>query len=108
LKLFRIVKTIEKQIYRLKFLLIYFRIYDIFYIFLLEFYYNRRDRTSIISESIFIENQDEWAIERVLIIKTRRNRSRKYLIRWEDFSSVYDLWQLEKNLSNALDLVKQF
>jgi hypothetical protein len=102
------MEVVGKQIYRLKFPSIYFRIYNVFYIFLLEFYYNRRDRISIIPESIFIEDQNEWAVERILIIKTRRDRSREYLVRWEDFSSIYDLWQLEKNLSNVLDLVKQF
>jgi hypothetical protein len=80
-----------KQIYRLKFFLIYFRIHDIFHISLLKFYYNRRNKISIISEPIFIENQDEWAVERVLVIKMRKNRSREYLVRWKDFSPIYDL-----------------
>jgi hypothetical protein len=78
---FRIVEVIEKQIYRLKFLSTYFRIHDIFYIFLLEFYYNRKNKISIIPESIPIKNQDEWAVERILAIKTRKSRSKEYLIR---------------------------
>jgi hypothetical protein len=45
-------------------------------------------------------------VKRVLIIKMRRDRSRKYLIRWEDFSPVYNLWQLEKDLNNVPNLLK--
>jgi hypothetical protein len=56
LRSFRIVETVGKQIYRLKFLPIYSRIHNIFHIFLLEFYYNRKDRVSTISESISIKN----------------------------------------------------
>jgi hypothetical protein len=83
--------TVEKQICRLKLSSAYFRIYNIFHIFLLESYYNRKDRTSIISESIFIENQNEWAVERILIIRKRKSKSKEYLIRWEGFSSAYNL-----------------
>jgi hypothetical protein len=47
-------------------------------------------------------------VKRILIIKTRRSRSKEYLIRWKNFSPVYDLWQSEENLSNASNLIKQF
>jgi hypothetical protein len=59
LRSFRIMEAVEKQAYRLKFPPIYFRIHDIFHIFLLELYYNRKNRTSTILESISIENQNE-------------------------------------------------
>jgi hypothetical protein len=41
-------------------------------------------------------------------MKTRKGRSKEYLVRWEDFSPVYNLWQLEENLSNVPDLIEQF
>jgi hypothetical protein len=53
---FRIVETVGKQAYRLKFSPTYFRIHNIFHISLLKSYYNREDRASTISESIFIKN----------------------------------------------------
>jgi hypothetical protein len=59
LKPFRIMKVVEKQIYRLKFFPTYSRIYYIFYISLLEFYYNRKNRISTTPEPIPIENQNE-------------------------------------------------
>jgi hypothetical protein len=90
LESFRIVGAVGKQTYRLKFPSAYSRIHDIFNIFLLEFYYNRKNRASIISESILIKNQNEWAVERILAIKKRKNKSKKHLIRWKEFSPVYD------------------
>jgi hypothetical protein len=56
LRSFRIMKTVEKQIYQLKLPLTYSRIHNIFHVFLLESYYNRKDRTSTIPEPISIEN----------------------------------------------------
>jgi hypothetical protein len=49
------MEAVGKQIYRLKFSSTYFRIHDIFHIFLLEFYYNRKDRTSTILKPISIK-----------------------------------------------------
>jgi hypothetical protein len=59
LKPFRIMEIVGKQTYRLKFPPIYSRIHDIFHIFLLESYYNRKNRASTTPEPIPIENQDE-------------------------------------------------
>ena len=75
------MEAVGKQAYRLKFPPIYFRIYDIFYIFQLKSYYNRKNRAAIISESISIENQNEWAVKRILTIKIKKSKSREYLIR---------------------------
>jgi hypothetical protein len=66
---FRIIKAIGRQTYRLKFSPGYSRFYNVFYISLLESYYNRKDRISVTSEFIFIEKQDEWAVEQILVIK---------------------------------------
>jgi hypothetical protein len=71
----------NRQIYRLNFSSVYFRFHNIFHISLFEPYYNRRGRILVIFKPIFIEEQDEWAVEQILMIKIRKDRFRKYLIR---------------------------
>jgi hypothetical protein len=38
----------------------------------------------------------------------KKSKSKKYLVRWKDFSPAYNSWQLEENLNNASDLMEQF
>jgi hypothetical protein len=49
---FRIIEAVNKQIYRLKFSSIYFRFHNVFYIFLLVFYRNKKDRILVFPEPI--------------------------------------------------------
>ena len=65
---FRIVNKIKAQAYRL-FLSITYRIYNIFHIFLLKFYYNRDcDDASESFMQIFelINNDELWEIEEII------------------------------------------
>ena len=65
---FRIVNKIKTQTYRLLLSIIY-RIYNIFYIFLLKFYHNRDcDDASKSFMQIFelIDNNELWEIEKII------------------------------------------
>jgi hypothetical protein len=50
----------------------------------------------------------KWAIEQILAIKIRKDKFRKYLIRWKEFSPAYNFWQSEKDMNNANELIEQF
>jgi hypothetical protein len=104
IKLFRIVKTMNKQIYRLIFFSFY-RIHDVFYIFYLKSY-KRREYDNIISEYSSFELLDDDEINEIKKILQKKiiKIIIYYLIKWKDWSEKYNEWMTKKNM-NALDLL---
>jgi hypothetical protein len=104
---FRIVETMNKQIYRL-ILFSSYRIHDVFHVFYLKLYKRRKD-DNIISEYFSSELLDDDEVNEVKKI-LQRKISKKiiyYLIKWKDWSEKYNEWVTEKNM-NALDLLQEF
>jgi hypothetical protein len=107
IKSFRIVETMNKQIYRLNFFSFY-RIHDVFHVFYLKSYKRRRD-DNIISEYSSSELFDDDEVNEVKRI-LQKKISKKiiyYLIKWKNWSKKYNEWVAKKNM-NALDLLQEF
>jgi hypothetical protein len=107
IKSFRIVETMNKQIYHL-ILLSFYRIHDVFHVFYLKSY-KRRKNDNIISEYSSSELLDDDEINEVKKILRRKISKRiiYYLIKWKDWSKKYNEWVTEKNM-NAFDLLQEF
>jgi hypothetical protein len=107
IKLFRIVETINKQIYRLIFFSFY-RIHDVFHVFYLKSY-KRRKNDNIISKylsSKLLDDDEINEIEKILQKKINK-KIIYYLIKWKNWLKEYNEWITEKNM-NALDLLHEF
>jgi hypothetical protein len=104
---FRIVETMNKQIYRL-ILFSFYRIYDVFHVFYLKSY-KKRDDDNIISEYLSSELFDDDEISEVKEILQKKISKRiiYYLIKWKDWSEKYNEWVTEKDM-NAIDLLQKF
>jgi hypothetical protein len=101
---FRIVETMNKQVYRL-ILLFFYRIHDVFHVFYLKSY-KRRDDDNIISEYSSSELLDDDEINEVeeILQKKISKRIIYYLIKWKNWSEKYNEWIAKKDM-NALDLL---
>jgi hypothetical protein len=106
IKSFRIVETMNKQVYRL--ILFFYRIHDVFHVFYLKSYKRRKD-DSIISEYFSFELLDDDEINEIRKILQKKINKRiiYYLIKWKNWSEKYNEWIAEKNM-NALDLLQKF
>jgi hypothetical protein len=107
IKSFRIVETMNKQIYRL-ILSSFYRIHDVFHVFYLKSYKRRKD-DNIISEYFSSELLDDDEVNEVKKILQKKISKRiiYYLIKWKNWSEKYNEWVAEKNM-NALDLLQEF
>jgi hypothetical protein len=107
IKSFRIVETINKQIYRL-ILFSFYRIHDVFHVFYLKSYKRRKD-DNIISKYFSFELLDDDQINEVekILQKKISKKIIYYLIKWKDWSEKYNEWVAKKNM-NAFDLLQEF
>jgi hypothetical protein len=107
IKSFRIVETMNKQIYRLIFFSFY-RIHDVFHVFYLKSY-KRRKNDNIISKYSSSELLDDDEINEVekILQKKISKKIIYYLIKWKNWSEKYNEWIAEKNI-NAFDLFQEF
>jgi hypothetical protein len=104
---FRIVETMNKQIYRLIFFSFY-RIHDVFHVFYLKSY-KKRKNDNIISKYLSSELLDDDEVNEVKKI-LQKKISKKiiyYLIKWKDWSKKYKKWITKKNM-NAFVKVLHF
>ena len=102
---FEIEDVVDTQTYRLRFLNKW-RIYLVFHVSLLKFYYEN-ENIALSSKMILVEENEEWEVKKIL------NHDKKweklyYFIRWKDFSSCENSWIFEKNLKNAQNMIKQY
>jgi hypothetical protein len=107
IKSFRIVETMNKQIYCL-ILFSFYRIHDVFHVFYLKSYKRRKD-DNIISKYLSSELLDDDEINEVKKILQKKISKRiiYYLIKWKDWSKKYNEWITKKNM-NAFDLFQEF
>jgi hypothetical protein len=107
IKSFRIVETMNKQVYRL-ILFSFYRIHDVFHVFYLKSY-KRRKNDSIISKYFSSELLDDDEVNEIKKI-LRKKISKEiiyYLIKWKDWSKKYNEWVTKKNM-NVFDLFQEF
>ena len=83
----------------------YERIYSTFHILLLKPYYRQEDVK--LSESIKIEDDNEWEVEQMLNVRILHSKC-MYLICWKDFIREHNSWESEENLVNAKKEIKIF
>jgi hypothetical protein len=90
IKSFRIVETMNKQIYRLIFLLFY-RIHDVFHVFYLNLY-KRRKNDHMISTYSFLEFLDDDEVSEIKKILQKKiiKKIIYYLITWKSRSKEYN------------------
>ncbi len=55
----------------------------------------------------FIEGEYEYEVERILKHR-KQGRTMAYLILWKGYQPHNDSWELERNLTNAVDLLSQY
>ena len=58
-------------------------------------------------KSIEIEGVEEWEVEKILN-KRKIKEIDKYLMQWKKFTAESDIWEKEKDLENAKELVNEF
>jgi hypothetical protein len=104
---FRIVETMNKQIYRL-ILFSFYRIHDVFHVFYLKSY-KRRKNDNIISKYFSSKLLDDDEINEIKEILQKKINKRiiYYLIKWKNWSKKYNEWIAKKNM-NAFDLLQKF
>ena len=80
LKLFVILKRINTQTYKLDLSTKYDAIHSIFYVSLLKSWYSRDSENSK-SQTIFVEEKEEWKMKKILNKRIKKNKF-QYLVQW--------------------------
>ncbi len=90
-------------------LLIIYRIYSVFHVFLLKSYNCR-----LINDFIFkylalklINDEQEWKVKKILQ-KWKRKRILYYKIQWKEYSVKYNQWILSKDMKDVSKLKEAF
>ena len=105
LRLFKVEKVINLNVYKLKLSKQYSRIHPTFHVSLLKSYRKRSGVES--SEPVIVRNIEEYIIECVLNTHKKQGKC-QYLIKWEDYSSAENMWELLSNLKNVLEMIQEF
>ena len=104
-KFFEVIDVVDTQAYRLK-LLKQWRIYFVFHVFLLKFYYTNSNVVES-SEIIFVDENEKWEVKNILKNKKKWKKS-YYFIRWKSFFLYENNWIFKHYLTNAQKLFKQY
>jgi len=56
---------------------------------------------------IKVEEVKKWEVEKILN-KRKIRGTKRYLVRWKRFMAEYNIWEKEKDLENAKELVDKF
>ena len=54
-----------------------------------------------------IEGEKEYEIEQI-IRHNRKNKPRKYLVRWKGYTATDDTWLEEEDFENAKEILKEY
>ena len=115
-RFFRILKKIDRLIYRLK-LSIHWRIHFVFFVTQLKScsdstanFFNRSRSNH--SNSIFVEKNTKkvksYEIEKFINKRQTKRRESKYLIRWRDYEFENDDWKNIFELDDTMNLVREY
>ena len=99
---FQVIKKVGKNAYHLRLPQKYGRLHPTFHVSLLEAYNWRPGKAPL--EPIDIEGELEYEVEAILDAYGRGKR-RKWLIKWEGWSSDYNTWEPLEHLDYAKDMV---
>ncbi len=108
IKFFCIQKFINKQTYHLDLSIIY-RVYFVFYVFLLKLYNCKLNNDFILDYFVLklINDEQEWKIEKILQ-KRKRKKILYYKIQWKEYFIEYDQWILSEDMKDVSKLIKTF
>ena len=109
INLFQIVDKIRTQAYRL-FLSIIYRIYNIFYVFLLKPYHNRdcdNASKSFMQVSELIDDNEFWEIEEI-INKVKNKKNVWYKIKWTEWGEEYNQWLFDIEFDDVNEFIRVY
>jgi hypothetical protein len=101
---YTINESINKISYKLNFSSIMKNIHDVFHVFFLKFANEKNDETSSL---IWIENEKQWKIEKIVDKRIKKNKT-SYLIKWLEYSHLNNEWMKEEDISNVKETIKNF
>ena len=104
-KSFEIIDVVDTQTYRLK-LLKQWRIYSVFYVFLLKFYHIN---SSVVASNkmILVDENEKWKVKNILKNKKKWKKF-YYFVCWKNFLFCENNWIFKHYLTNAQELFKQY
>ena len=105
MRLFKVEKVINLNVYKLKLFKQYSRTHLTFYVFLLISYKKQSDIK--LSDLIIIENIEEYIAKHMLDACVKQSKH-QYLVKWEDYNIIKNIWELIFNLKNAAKMVQKF
>jgi hypothetical protein len=110
---FRVIGIVGKQAYRVALPKQYSRLYNVFYVSLLELW-NERDsggQRANLANPVPLQLDEnaalEYEVESIVYARTRKGK-REYLVKWKDWDNEYNTWELEENIEGSEELVSQF
>lgn len=53
------------------------------------------------------ESEDEYEVDKIIEMRMKKNGTREFLVHWKKWSSEYDTWEPEANLS-CPDIIDKF
>lgn len=103
---FRIAEVVGPQSYRLH-LPASYKMHNVFNVEYLERYYPRKgEEPPILPDSIIVEGQEEWELDKILARRLRKGRV-QYRVRWLGMGPDYDEW-VDRDNVHADDLIREF
>ncbi len=101
---YTINELISKISYKFNFSSIMKNIHDVFHVFLLKLANEKNNETSFF---IWIENEKQWKIEKIVDKRIKKNRT-SYLIKWLEYSHFNNEWVKEEDMNNVKKAIKKF
>ena len=89
---FQITKTVGAWAYHLELGEHLHFIHNVFYISLLEPFWQRASEEDPEPEPIEVDDQMEWEVDEVLDSRRQKNRGLQYLLWWKGYSDLHDTW----------------
>ena len=105
--LFRILEQIDEQIYRLILFTKYAHLHSVFFIQLLENYCHCHNNIEFMIMSDFEDFQNEWDVKKVKNKWWIQNII-YYLIKWADWFSEYNFYELISHLTDVLKIIADY
>ena len=110
LRPFEILEKVGKSAYCLK-LSSQWKIHDVFNEVVLSPYYPPQFESQqhlLPSPPKIIDEQEEWEVECIKEAKVTTREEVWFLVKWKGYSNEWNEWIFEKDLKNALDIIKKF
>ena len=105
---FPIEEVVSNRAYRLK-LPSSLQIHPVFHVSLLKRYVpsERSSQPNSVPTPIHVDGELEWEVEAILNHRKRQGIN-EYLIKWRGFPKYENTWELESNLHNCQEILKEY